>query len=43
MIFGEKIKIKYWDSTINHMDIKKSLAKFCIMKKVRDKANETDE
>ena len=25
------------------MNIKKSLAKFCIMKKVRDKANETDD
>jgi len=25
------------------MDLKKMLAKFCIMKKVRDKANETDE
>jgi len=25
------------------MNLKKSLAKFCIMKKVRDKANETDE
>jgi len=25
------------------MDLKKMLSKFCIMKKVRDKANETDE
>ena len=25
------------------MNLKKSLAKFCIMKKVRDKANETDD
>jgi len=25
------------------MNIRKSLAKFCIMKKVRDKADETDE
>ena len=25
------------------MNLKKSLAKFCIMKKVREKANETDD
>jgi len=25
------------------MDLKKSLAKFCIMKKVREKANEADD